>query len=146
MNECSGLKGQAEQINCLEAKIFEINTKLQATADYTDDLISTSSSVVSHADTVLTTYLALFTFLVAIIIAIITYWVGKERSKHVEEASAKLLSDLAQNDQIRDDFMKKLVAHPNISENINSAIEKIAKDKSQDKFKSIKSIIDDIGD
>jgi hypothetical protein len=112
-----------------------------------DSVIGASSSVVSHADNVLTWYLAIFTLLVTGIVTLITLWVGKSRTQHIEEATKKILNDLANDETLRDEFVKKLISHPNMRENINSAIEKVVDDTVKNAMKGkLKEMIDGIGE
>ena len=120
-----------------------INAKLQATADYTDDIISTANNVLTHADTVLTFYLGGMSVVLLGFGFILTWWTNKTRDQHIKEAGKQFLESFANNEKLQDEFIKKLVAHPNIGNNINTAIDKISKDAKKMKD-SMQDIIDNI--
>ena len=64
------LKEQLEALKVRQSDISHnidiINAKLQATADYTDDIIGTANNVLTHSDTVLTFYLGGVSFMLVI--------------------------------------------------------------------------------
>jgi predicted PurR-regulated permease PerM len=141
------IEEHTKQLDDLQNIVNTLSIKLQVTTDLTDDVIGASSSVVSHADNVLTWYLAIFTLLVTGIVTLITLWVGKSRTQHIEEATKKILNDLANDETLRDEFVKKLISHPNMRENINSAIEKVVDDTVKNAMKGkLKEMIDGIGE
>lgn len=153
------IKIQAEQIEELKSKIVTIEAKLQATSDYTDDLISVSNNAVSHSDTIasqagivmahadstVTLYLTIASFTVAIIAGAITYHFNRTQEQHVKEITQKLLDDLAENDDFRSDFVKQLVLHSNVKERIDSVLENIYKEQSNKIKDSLKQFADSIG-
>lgn len=145
------VKIQAEQIEELKSKIVTIEAKLQATADYTDDLISVSNNaasqagiVMAHADSTVTMYLMIASFVVAGISGLITYLFNRTQSQHVKDITQKLLNDLANNEDFRSDFVKELVLHSSVKESIDSVVENICKEQSKIKD-SLKQFADSIG-
>jgi hypothetical protein len=137
----------AKQLDDLQNTVNALSIKLQVTTDLTDDVVGASSSVVSHADNVLTWYLAIFTLLVTAIVAIITWLVGKSKAQYVEEATKKILDDLTRDETFRNDFVKQLITHPNLAENIDSVIEKVVEDRVKNAMKGkLKEMMDGIGE
>jgi predicted PurR-regulated permease PerM len=154
----NAITDHTNQIIDLKIKLNEINAKLQAVTDFSDDLITAhsaltshldtaSSALISHADNVLTWYIGLFTIIIGAVVTLITMWFGKTKAEHLQEATDKIIRDLVNNETLRDEFIKKIVEHPNIRANINLAIEGTTKDKVKSAVKdNLKQMLDGIGE
>lgn len=136
----------SDQINNIQSSIEVINAKLQASVDLTDDLVGMAGNVLAHADTVLTFYLGGLSLLSVVFATAITWWINKSRDQHIKEAIDKVLNGFAEDVQLQDDFVKKLVAHPNIGKNINTAIDQIYKETLESHKQKLKEGVLDIID
>lgn len=126
-------------------KIDIINTKLQVISDYTDDVIGTANNVLTHADTLLMVSLSAFSVFSALAILGISIYFNKSKAAYVKEATDRLLNDISKDEKVRELFIEKIVEHPNIRDNINTAIDRISEDATNKKLKeNMQNMIDDI--
>ncbi len=125
----------ATQINELNGKLNLIDAKVQASVDYTDDLIATANNVLTHSDTVLTFYLGAMSLVSVIVIALFSAWINKRKEDHTREAIETFLASFAKDETLQEDVVKRLVSHPNIAENIETAINGIATEMAKNHVK-----------
>lgn len=123
------------QIDDLHEKLTRLEAKAQASADFTDDLMAAANNVLTHSDTVLTFYLGGMSVISVIVIAIFSAWLNKKKEDHTKEAIENFLNSFAQDETLQEDVVKRLVSHPNIAVNIETAINGIAKEVAENHLK-----------
>ncbi|MDD5227258.1 MAG: hypothetical protein PHN45_12920 [Methylococcales bacterium] len=144
----------------LKATIDGLSTKLQATTDLTDDLISASGNLVSHADTaisissqamahadaVLTNYFAVFSIFVTVAIAIAGWLISKSNEEHIKKASDKIANDLMNNDEFVSRFAREMLKSDGLMNNLNTVIESLVKEQADKSNNVIKEKLHDLAD
>jgi len=89
--------------------------------------------------------LSAFSVFSALAILGISIYFNKSKASYVKEATDRLLNDISKDKEVRDLFIEKIVEHPNIRDNINTAIDRISEDATNKKVKeSMQNIMDNI--
>lgn len=145
------IKSYEGSLNELQLKLTDLNAKTQATADFSDDLVSSSSTliesvearvdktlemtdqVLTHADALISTYLVIISILVAVVGTAGSLWIqhrlAKTREEHLKDAVQDLTKKLRKERDFRDEFIHSLVTHQFLSQNINTAIDNAVKER-----------------
>ncbi|ENM5745100.1 hypothetical protein V9R52_000874 [Vibrio mimicus] len=153
-NEVKELKSEYAQLSDkytdLNISYVELKARTDATVDFSDDLVSASSQLISsteqrvnvtlehtenvlqHADALVSFYLVVISIAIAIVGAIgsiyIQYRTTKSREAHLTDAVKKLTSKLKDDEDFRREFIQSLVTHESLRQNINTAIDSVAKE------------------
>lgn len=154
----------SKQYSTLNERYLELNATTKATADFSDDLVSSSSLLIStvedrvdktltqaglvldHADSLLSTYLVI----ISIAIAILGFWLqrslAKTREEHLQDAVKDLTTKLNKDRDFREEFTYALVNHRDLRQNINTSIDAAIKERvtnfSQDDLSEFQSYLD----
>ncbi|EOW9291629.1 hypothetical protein JG626_10520 [Vibrio cholerae] len=145
------IKSYEQSLNELHLNVTDLSAKTQATADFSDDLVSSSSAliesvesrvdktlditdqVLTHADALISTYLVIISIFIAIVGTAGSLWIqhrmAKTREEYLKDAVKDLTIKLRDQRDFRDDFINALVTHKFLSENINTAIDNAVKDR-----------------
>lgn len=78
----------------IKERLITVEVKVQASIDFTDDLIGTANNVLAQADTVLTYYLFWITLFVSALGLGIQYVVNKNRKEDIQAAKEEHLQEL----------------------------------------------------
>ncbi|MEZ8531513.1 hypothetical protein AB9R81_00035 [Vibrio cyclitrophicus] len=147
----SKIKYYEESLMQLQLKVTDLNAKTQATADFSDDLVTSSSTliesvearvdktlemtdqVLTNADALISTYLVIISIVVAVVGTAGSLWIqhrlAKTREEHLRDAVQDLTKKLRNERDFRESFIHSLVTHRSLSENINTAIDNAVKEK-----------------
>lgn len=145
-------------------RVQELEARSQASIDLTDDLISQANTVVTavgnraaesmqyaelvlaQADTLVGVYLVWATVGVSFISLLVGLFFQKKRSDYMVDASKKLADKILSDEDFRDEFIEHMVGHPNIRENLETAMRKASVEISESKsgYQSSKNLSDDI--
>jgi len=109
------------------AEIASLKAEIKAITDLTDDVLSSTSNALVAADTLISTYLLILTLVVTVAVAFIGFWFEKRRQDHLDEATRNFVDRLSHDDDLRKTFAGTLVQHPNIVQNINTAIDRASR-------------------
>lgn len=145
------IKTYEKSLNELHLKVTDLNAKTQATADFSDDLVSSSATliesvearvdktlemtdqVLTNADALISTYLVIISIVVAVVGTAGSLWIqhrlAKTREEHLKDAVQDLTKKLRKERDFREDFIHSLVTHQFLSENINTAIDNAVKER-----------------
>ncbi len=133
------------EVEKLETKVEKLETEVSVTKDFSDDLVSASSNVLSVA----TIWIPVLLTLLSIAAVGLTVWIQKQFSKsaerHLEEAKESYREALLNDEQARKDFVDALANHPNVRTTINSTLNKmrveLADRDKRDRDKQLKDFI-----
>lgn len=147
----SKIKFHEAYLSDLQLKVTDLNAKTQATADFSDDLVSSSSTliasvedrvdktlevtdqVLTYTEAVVSTYLVVISIIVAVVGTAGSLWIqhklAKTRETHLMDAVKELTTKLNRERDFRDDFINSLVKHKALRENINTAIDNAVRDR-----------------
>lgn len=141
---------QADQANNT-ASIVELKAEINVVTDFADDILAGANNVLTVADSLITTYLLVISLAATAIVTIVGLWFSKRREDHLKDATEKFIDSLSEDEQLMKIFSGALVQHPNIVQNINTAIDRasreIASQKSsseEDTNKAINDIADSV--
>ncbi len=109
------------------SEIVSLQAEIKAITDLTDDVLSSTSNVLAAADTLISTYLLILTLVVTVAVAFVSFWFGKRRQDHLDEATRNFVDRLSNDNDLRKTFAGELVQHPNIVQNINTAIDRASR-------------------
>ena len=133
------------RVNAVHDQVITLNARVQANVDFTDDFVASANNLVtytesridqtlSHTDNVLSnadTFTGIVLWTLAFIMTIgslgITLYLGKRREEHLREAISSITTKLKNDEDFRDEFIKALISHDALRDNINYAINQAAK-------------------
>lgn len=131
----------------LNDRLQLVETKIQTSIDLTDDIVASTSNlidvtnskveqtltnadlVLSHASYISSTFLFILGGAITVIGLLITWHIGKKQEQHTRETVGKITKKLSKESEFRDEFISSLMQHDELRQNINFAIEQIAREK-----------------
>lgn len=142
----SQIQALQETSNALDSRVLVLESKVQSSIDLTDDLVAIAANTVSvtearldktldqaemvlnHADFMVSTFLVVVSFVVALVGLAVTWVLSRRRDAMLKEAINDIAKKIKRDEEFRSDFITALVTHDGLRENINYAIDKIARD------------------
>lgn len=116
------------EVEKLETKVEKLETEVSVTKDFSDDLVSASSTVLDMATIWIPIVLFVLSTLAVILTVYIQHRLSKSAEEHLEEATKNYREALLNDKRTREDFIDALANHPEISVTINSALNKMQKE------------------
>ncbi|WP_105170921.1 hypothetical protein [Pseudoalteromonas sp. T1lg24] len=131
----------------LNDRLQIVEAKVQTSIDLTDDVVASTSNlievtnskveqtltnadlVLSHASYISSTFLFILGGSITVIGLLITWHIGRKQEQHTRETVSKITKKLSKESDFRDEFISSLMQHDELRQNINFAIEQIAKEK-----------------
>lgn len=130
----------------LESRVGQLEARVQASIDLTDDLVSISANTVAvtearldktldQADMVLeqagfmlSTFLVIVSFVVAIVGVVVTWFLSRRRDQMLKEAIDDMAKRIKKDEDFKREFITALVSHDELRDNINYAIDKVVRE------------------
>lgn len=146
LRENQQLKNEIQSLN-IDERLFKVETKIATSIDLTDDIVGNTGNLISHteeridqtlqhadmvlesADFMVSTFLVSLSIGITIVGFLITTILGKKQNQLLESGVGKITRRLSKDEDFRDEFIRELAKHEELKENINFAIDKIARER-----------------
>lgn len=130
----------------LESRVGQLEARVQASVDLTDDLVAIAANTVSvtegrldktlnHADVVLdqayfmvSTFLVIVTAVAALVGMFVTWFLSRHRDQMLKGAIDDIARRIKGDEEFQREFISALVSHEGLRDNINFAIDKVARE------------------
>ncbi|MFV9657568.1 hypothetical protein ACNFCK_22000 [Pseudomonas sp. NY15366] len=130
----------------LESRIGQLEARIQASVDLTDDLVAVAANTVSvtegrldktlhHADVVLdqayfmvSTFLVIASAVIAMVGVIVTWFLSRHRNQMLKGAIDDIARKIQKDEDFKREFVAALVSHEELRDNINYAIDRVAEE------------------
>lgn len=135
-----------DSYNELAGRVRDLEARVQASTDLTDDLIAQANTVVtavgdiaeksmqesglvvSGLDLKIGIYLAVGAVLTAVISTLVAVHYGKDKADVMEKAIGEFTKKVSEDEGFRHEFVSQVVKHPNLRTNLQEAIDVAAAD------------------
>jgi hypothetical protein len=144
-NRIDSIEVSVQNIGEYESRLQLIEARVQASIDLTDDIVGNTNNIISltesriestlsnadmvlnHADFLSSTFLVILGLIITVASIVVTWVLGRRQEQHMKDAVAKVTDKLSKDDDFRDEFIRSLVSHEELRQNINYSIEQIAR-------------------
>lgn len=144
-NRIDSVEASVQNIGEYESRLQLIEARVQASIDLTDDIVGNANNIISltesriestlsnadmvlnHADFLSSTFLVILGLIITVASIGVTWVLGRRQEQHMKDAVAKVTDKLSKDDDFRDEFIRSLVSHEDLRQNVNYAIEQIAR-------------------
>jgi len=140
------LKQEIKSLN-IDGRLLKVEARIATSIDLTDDIVGNTGNLISytearidqtleHADMVLesadfmaSTFLVSLSLGITIVGFLITTILGKKQNQLLESGVGKITRRLSKDEDFRDEFIRELAKHEELNDNINFAIDKVARER-----------------
>lgn len=93
------------------------------------DVISLASSYISFANTLIVVVVFIATILIALVTIGLTIYYNRDKKKLIKEATQDILDKIADNEQMRNDFISKILENKNFKQEFEAMVDIHVSDK-----------------
>ena len=123
-------------LNVTEQLVNSSNNLLATAESRIDTTLATADSVLASAEFISSTFLIFIGLAITVAGIAISWHLGKKQTDHVKEAVDKITDRLNKDEDFKSDFIRVLVSHDSLRENISHAIDQAANSIKKQHFSS----------